>query len=109
MKMLSFPAVNILFFAAGTTVFIIDPEYAKRILVLHSANYDMDKTLLELLPMLGTGLLTTSGKKHALMRKHLNPAFTLGSVKQFITIFNEKSCHLVKVIDFNTVPIAASF
>ena len=84
-------------FTAGTTVFVSDPEYAKHILVTNSTNYQRDDVTLEFLPALGTGLLTTNGKKHALMRKHLNPAFTLGSVKQFISVFNDKAIQLVKV------------
>ena len=63
-----------------------------------SLNYDRDETLLSFMPALGTGLLTTRGKEHAIMRKHLNPAFTLGSVKEFISIFNDKANQLVKVI-----------
>ena len=63
-----------------------------------SLNYDTDEILLSFMPALGTGLLTTAGKEHALMRKHLNPAFTLGSVKEFISTFNDKANQLVRVI-----------
>ena len=82
---------------AGTTVSVCDPELAKQILVTNSSNYHRQNTLLKVLPALGTGLLTLNGKEHAVMRKHLNPMFTLGSVKQFISIFNDKTSQLVKV------------
>ena len=67
-------------------------------LVTNSSNYDREGALLRLLPALGTGLLTSNGKEHAIMRKHLNPMFTLGMVKEFITIFNDKATQLVLVI-----------
>jgi len=83
----------------GTSVFITDPEYAKQVLVTKSMNYDRGDVLLSFLPALGTGLLTTGGKEHAIMRKNLNPAFTLGSVKEFISTFNMKASQLVKCIE----------
>ena len=86
-----------IYFTDGRSIFISDPAYAKQILVTNAINYPRDETLLNFLPALGTGLLTSNGREHALMRKHLNPAFTLGSVKQFISVFNEKAVQLVKV------------
>ena len=86
------------FVAGETLVHISDPKYAKWILVTNSTNYDRDGTLLKILPALGTGLLTSNGKEHADMRKHLNPMFSLGSVKQFMAVFNNKAKHLVEVI-----------
>lgn len=87
----------LLYFTAGVNVFILDPDYAKRILVTNTSSYDRDMVIQRILPYLGTGLITTYGKDHAVMRKHLNPAFTLGSVKQFMSTFNEKGLQLVKV------------
>ena len=83
---------------AGTTVHVSDPEFAKRILVTNSSNYDRQKLIVKQLPALGTGLLTSNGKEHAIMRKHLNPMFTLGSVKEFIPVFNDKANQLVQVM-----------
>ena len=88
---------TVFYLTAGTVVFITDPEYAKQVLVTKSMNYDINNVLLNFLPALGTGLLTTGGKEHAIMRKNLNPAFTLGSVKEFISTFNMKASQLVKV------------
>ena len=85
------------YFVGGTSVFITDPEYAKQVLVTNSMNYGRNDALLSFLPALGTGLITTGGKEHAIMRKNLNPAFTLGSVKEFISTFNMKASQLVKV------------
>ena len=82
---------------AGTTVFINDPEFAKQILVTNSSSYRRDDVLLKILPALGTGLLTTSGKVHAAQRKTLYPAFSLSSVRKFISIFNEKGSELLQV------------
>ncbi len=74
-----------------------DPEVARRVLVTNSVNYRRDDVLLKFLPALGTGLVTSNGRAHAIQRKHLHPAFTLESVKDYLPIFNEKSIELAKV------------
>ena len=84
--------------SAGTRVNISDPAYARQILVTNSTNYKRDDALLHLLPALGTGLITTNGKAHALQRKKLNPAFSLASVKDFLPVFNEKGNQLIQVM-----------
>jgi len=82
----------------GTTVNISDPKYAKWVLVTNSHNYYRQETLVKLLPALGTGVLTANGKAHANMRKQLNPMFTAVSVKEYMSVFNDKSNQLVKYI-----------
>ena len=63
----------------------------------NSSNYNMQATSLKMLPALGTGILTVNGKRHATLKKHLNPMFTTFSVKEYISVFNDKSHQLVKV------------
>ena len=84
--------------AGGTTVHISDPEFAKQVLVTNSSNYYRQRSLVKMLPALGNGVLTANGKEHANMRKHLNPLFTHGSVRQFISVFNDKAKQLVQVL-----------
>ena len=81
----------------GTSVYITDPEYAKQILVTNSSRYARPENLRKLLPALGNGLITSNGKEHALLRKHLNPAFSHASIKEFMPIFNKKAAQFVKV------------
>eukprot|EP00794_Sanderia_malayensis_P010813 gene10813-11967_t len=83
----------------GTRVNISDPAFAKRILVTNSSNYYKNDGLRSFLPAMGNGLLTSSGREHAQQRKHLNPAFSMESVKGFISVFSDKGNELVKFWD----------
>ncbi|XP_071042446.1 cytochrome P450 4V2 [Parasteatoda tepidariorum] len=75
-------------------VFIFKPETAEAILssptVIDKANeYQFLK------PWLGTGLLTSSGKKWRYRRKLLTPTFHFRILEDFLPIFNEQSNILV--------------
>ena len=63
----------------------------------NSSNYNMQATSLKMLPALGTGILTVNGKRHSTLKKNLNPMFTAFSVKEYMSVFNDKSQQLIKV------------
>ena len=64
----------------------------------NNTNYAAPKEfVLKLLPGLGNSLLTSNGTEHSVQRKHLNPAFSLDSVKDYVAIFNQKGHELVQV------------
>jgi len=86
-------------FISGTTINISDPKYAKWILVTNSSNYNKQATSLKMLPALGNGILTANGKSHATLKRQLNPMFTAASVKEHMSVFNEKSYQLVEFIE----------
>ena len=63
----------------------------------NSSNYNKQATSLKMLPALGNGILTANGKSHATLKRQLNPMFTAASVKEHMSVFNEKSYQLVQV------------
>jgi len=67
--------------------------------VTNSSNYNMQATSLKMLPALGTGILTVNGKRHSTLKKNLNPMFTAFSVKEYMSVFNDKSQQLIKYIE----------
>ena len=77
---------------------VVDPEFAKHVLVTKSTNYRRANHIQTMLPALGETLITSNGKLHALQRKQLNPEFSLGKVRHFLPTFNEKANELLKVI-----------
>ena len=86
------------FLTENSKIAITGAEYAKHILVTNSTNYVPPKEfILTLLAGLGNSLLTSNGTEHSLQRKHLNPAFSLDSVKDYVAIINQKGKELVKV------------
>lgn len=82
-------------------VFVNDPEDIETILNNRKhIRKTIDYQLLE--PWLGTGLLTSTGKKWHSRRKILTPAFHFKILEGFIHVFNVNSEFLIKDLDAQT-------
>ncbi|CAD7077921.1 unnamed protein product [Hermetia illucens] len=82
----------------GPYVFLSDPETVEPI--LNSAKYiDKSQDYDFLQPWLGTGLLTSWGRKWHSRRKILTPAFHFKILDDFIDVFNEQSAVLAKKLE----------
>nr|QLI62180.1 cytochrome P450 31 [Streltzoviella insularis] len=111
-----------LMFASPRELFIILRQYAKdygdkfvlrifskriiqingpkeiEIVLSHSRNITKSKHYVFLRPWLGTGLLVTTGSKWHTRRKILTPTFHFNILKNFATVMEEKSRHMVELL-----------
>ncbi len=81
----------------GETVYVINrPDAARYVLKDNNANYTKDATPDDamLRPLLGNGLLTSSGEDWARQRKMCAPAFRRSEVETFDTIFTDAATQL---------------
>ena len=85
------------FLLGGTKVYVAGAEFAKEVLVSNNTSFQRPYFLRDMLPFLGTGILTTNGRMHALQRRAFTPALSYSSVKGFLPTFSEKAFELVKV------------
>uniref|UniRef100_A0A1B6HPU9 Cytochrome P450 n=1 Tax=Homalodisca liturata TaxID=320908 RepID=A0A1B6HPU9_9HEMI len=78
-------------------LFITKPEYLE--VILTSTKHIKKSTAYDgLKPWLGTGLLTSTGKKWQLHRKLITPAFHFNILEDFFQVFVEKSKSLINTM-----------
>jgi cytochrome P450 len=84
--------------ADGEVVYMLNrPDLARYVLKENGANYTKDRTPDDdmLRPLLGNGLLTSSGKEWAAQRRMCAPAFRPGEVEKFDQIITDAAVHLL--------------
>ncbi|GJJ11632.1 hypothetical protein Clacol_005868 [Clathrus columnatus] len=88
-------------------LFISDPKAIQYI--LNTSGYNFPKPLSNRIGftiMLGPGIVSAEGTQHARHRKILNPAFSFGTLREFLPLFRQKASKLVnklkEEIDFTT-------
>ncbi|MCE9650321.1 MAG: cytochrome P450 [Parvibaculum sp.] len=93
--------------SAGRGIFVNEPEAIRHILVTNAENYPKDDNQLAILkPLLGDGLLTSSGATWRRNRKLAAPIFQHSSVRDFAPLFVNAAQHSVERVLAEDKPFA---